>query len=155
MLRQQAGEEMNWQDQLREPFDWGALARKILWVLLAITVLSYGVKLWRALAPVFAPAREIPRLGYRAALDRLAEIGLRRGFGESRERFAARAAHLVPAFSGLTEEHLRGALGSRQGGDPEQVSRLRRGLREEIRGRIPAWRRWIGLVNPFSWLGVR
>jgi hypothetical protein len=53
----------------------------------------------------------LPRLVYRAELDRLAEVRLRRAFGESRERFAARlsghAARLDPAHKRAPRSRFR------------------------------------------------
>ena len=149
-------------DQLREvPFDdpadrimpadvgrWARLAA------LAIFVGAFAMKIYRRLAPTFAPAPHRPRLAYRAALDRLAELGLRRRFGETREAFARRVAEAVPSFSPITRVHLRAALGPGPGASPAVLSRLSRELRREL-GQWPTWRRWLAQVDPISWMRTR
>ena len=81
--------------------------------------LAYAVKLYRGLAPRFVRPRQLYRVAYRAALDRLAgDRPQRRRYGESRERFRrAQRRALSPSFARLTEEHLKSALGSRRLGD--------------------------------------
>ncbi len=59
-------------------------------IVLALMAL-YAVKLWRGVRPRFVAASVLPRVGYRAVLDRLAEIGYRRNFGETWEEFCAPA----------------------------------------------------------------
>jgi hypothetical protein len=95
------------------------------------------------------------RVGYRAAADRLAEVGFRRHHGESREHFAARVRRVVPSFEAVTEQHLRWALGSRRLGGPESLRALARTLGTELGRGVPIWRRALGWLNPFSWVRVR
>ena len=155
MMRQQPGDENLLEDDLRNKIDLAALARTVFRLLLALLLIAYGIKLYRALSPRFVRSRELYRVAYRAALDRLAGIGLRRRFGESRERFAERARALSPSFAVLTEEHLKSALGSRRLSDGEGLRRMKDGVSREIRQRLPVWRRLLGAINPVSWLLVR
>jgi len=116
---------------------------------------AFAVKLYRALVPRLAPSSQLPRLCYRAALDRLAEVGMVRRYGESRERFARRAAGLSGSFGPLTALHLRFALG----GEPRPGGRAARGLAREVarelRARVRPWRVTLGILDPFAWLRSR
>ena len=85
----------------------------------------------------------------------MAEIGLLRRFGESRESFARRAAGSVPSFAPLTDAHLGHALGSRRLGHVEEIEKNLHQVREEIRTAVPLWRRLIGALDPIAWLRVR
>lgn len=154
MMRQ--GDDEEWlEDQLREQIDFAAVVRFLLKVLLALLVLAYAVKLYRALAPRFVRPAELYRVAYRAALDRLAGVGLRRRYGESRERFADRGSALSPSFAQLTEEHLKSALGSRRTGDPALLRRAGAAVGAELRQHLPVWKRALGLINPVTWMLAR
>ncbi len=154
MMRQ--GEDEEWlEDELRQQIDFAAVAGFLLRVLLALLVLAYAVKLYRALAPRFVRPAELYRVAYRAALDRLAGVGLRRRYGESRERFADRGSALSPSFARLTEEHLKSALGSRRTGDQVLLRRAGDTVGAELRQRLPAWKRVLGTINPVSWMLAR
>ena len=85
---------------------------------------------------------------------------LRRHFGESRESFAARVACLSPAFTPLTHAHLRSVFGATGGKafygyQPSELRTLARRTRTELRTAVRWWRRIIGVVTPWSWLGTR
>ena len=154
MMRQQGDEE--WlQDQLQDQIDTAAIVRWLLRVLLALLLIAYAVKLYRALAPRFVRPGELYRVAYRAALDRLAAVGARRRFGESRERFADRHVSLSPTFAQLTEEHLKSALGSRRSRDPIELRRAGETVGRELRQRLPVWKRLLGTINPVSWMLAR
>ena len=123
--------------------------------LLALCVLGlfllYLVKLWRRMAPSLSPASSLPRVIYRAELDRIGELEVRRRRGESREAFARRVHDRVPAFEPLTKAHLAAAFGGHQvdaGELRDQAAEVRR----EVRRRFPLWRRFLGLLTPWSWL---
>ena len=122
--------------------------------LLALLALLYAAKLWRRALPAFAPARAQPRVVYRAELDRLAEAGLMRRRGESREAFALRLRAEVPTLAALTRAHLAARFGGR-GIESEQLRALARAARSELRRAIPWWRRALGLLVPWSFLRSR
>jgi hypothetical protein len=137
--------------------------------LLLTLVLLYLTKLWRRLAIVLWPLlgrRDLglrTRLAYRAALDRLAELGRTRRPGETREHFAEREASLAPAFAQLTSAQQAAALGSRRiarlEGDARPPRDLPRALYRQLRGElsrtVPAWRRALAWLDPWSWLRAR
>jgi protein-glutamine gamma-glutamyltransferase len=120
--------------------------------LLAALIALYGIKLWRRMAPLVS-STGLSRVAYRAELDRLSEIAVRRSFGETREKFADRIAHLAPSFSQLTQRHLAAKF-ARQGGEEnsDQMRELSRAVAREVRGGVSWWRRWLGALTPWSWL---
>lgn len=124
-------------------------------LLLLLLLLSYLVKLWRRVAPEFAAPGKLYRVGYRAGLDSLAEAGMLRGYGETREAFSRRIAERVPAARHLTRAHLARAFGGRDELDRDGWRRVLSGLRREIRDTTPWWRRALGFVHPWSWFRVR
>jgi transglutaminase-like putative cysteine protease len=126
------------------------IARVLLWIVAAVLASFYAVKAYRALAPALASPRQVYRVGFRAVLDRLADVGWRRTFGETRERFAERARAVAPSFAALTRAHLGAALGSASPPPAEELRRLARTVGGEIRTRVPAWRRLLGALNPVT-----
>ena len=135
------------------------LARRVTltagtWLLLAAAVLLlalYAAKLWRRVAPSLAGETALPRLLYRAELDRLGEVAVLRATGESREAFAARVRDRVPSLESLTRAHVAAAFGTQ----PPPSSELRAGaaaLRQDIQVGFPRWKRFLGLITPWSWL---
>ncbi|MEZ4322228.1 MAG: transglutaminase domain-containing protein [Myxococcota bacterium] len=122
-------------------------------LVLGTLVLHWAAKAWRRIRPLWAGPRALSRVGYRTALDLLAEAGLVRESGETREAFARRLG--MPALQQLTALHLRGALG---GGDAATQSGRSRAewtgllarLRVEIAEARPLWRRILGLIDPSS-----
>ncbi len=155
MMRQQPGDENLLADDLRERIDFAAMARFLLKVIAALLAIAYAVKLYRSISPRFVPSTQLYRVAYRSALDQLAGIGLRRHYGESRERFADRTGALAPSFVGLTEEHLKSVLGSRRLADAEGLRQLPRAVGGEIRQHIPKWRRLLGWIHPVPWMLAR
>ena len=155
MMRQQPGEEQQFEDELRNPIDLAAIARFLLRLLAACLAVAYAIKIYRAQSPRFVRPRQLYRVAYRAALDRLADVGLRRRYGESRERFARRTVELSPSFATLTEEHLKTALGSKRLRDSEGLKQMQGSVRRELGLCIPAWRRTLGALNPISWMWAR
>ncbi len=128
-----------------------ALVRGVGLLAFLLLALLYLIKLWRRVAPVFAGS-SLSRVGYRAELDRLAEVSLHRGFGETREAFAARVAREAPSFRRLTERHLAVAFSAQGAVDPEELRGLRRKVARELRGGVSWQRRWLGALVPWSWL---
>lgn len=121
----------------------------------SLLVLLYLVKLWRRAIPLAARGENLPRLVYRAELDRLAEVRLRRAFGESRERFAARISGIVPALVPLTRLHLQAVFGVPGSPPVAELRELGRQARAELRAAVPLWRRIVGALKPWSWLQTR
>jgi transglutaminase-like putative cysteine protease len=155
MLRDQLGGGDPTPDALGPRPSLADLARFAGLGLLAAAALGFAVKLYRRLLPRVARAGELPRVGYREALDRLSEVGLRRRFGESRERFAARVGATAPAFAELTALHLRAALGPGAAPDGAAVRGSLARLRRELRRGVPFPRRALGAANPLAWLAAR
>lgn len=139
----------------------------------ALVFLAYLAKVWWRAAPLVAKPRALPRVGYRAALDLLAEAGFARDRGESREAFAERLKERLPSFERVTAMHLAGRMGrDRDRADlPENAaapaladplgerSRAAWGealakLRDDL-GKVPLWRRMLGFINPVSFLKSR
>jgi hypothetical protein len=125
-------------------------------------LLLYAIKLWRRVIPALAAPRALPRVGYRKALDLLAEGGISREEGETREAFAARLAGRVPSLGKLTSMHLAARLGdpARPMDGREEFSRAAwrdalGALRRELPAATKRWRRALGFINPASFLDAR
>jgi hypothetical protein len=135
------------------------LARRVTftagaWLLAIIAcalLLLYVVKAWRRVAPSFASAPSLPRVLYRAELDRLGEVSIRRAPGESREAFAFRLRDRLPSFEGLTSAHVAAAFGVHTP-DPGALRQGAAGVRQDVRGSFPFWKRFLGIITPWSWL---
>lgn len=155
MMRQQRREDDPFREQMQRAIDWAALGRRILWLLAILVVAGWLVKLQRAAAARFGSGEGLFRVGYRAALDRLADVGFARRSGETREDFAQRVGPLSPAFSRLTSHHVAWALGSSRLPEAEQVKRLTQDVSRDLAERLPWWRRLLGHLDPTSWLRAR
>lgn len=143
-----------WEVWLKEFARWArdALGQGLLVAFVAL----YLAKLWRRLAPLFASAKSLPRVAYRAELDRLAELGLFRRRGESREAFASRVSHVAPAFKELTNVHVGARFGSRAAlARSAELKPLIRVIQTERRRAFRWWRRVLGVLIPWSWLKAR
>ncbi len=123
-------------------------------VLLAAVLSLYAVKLWRALCPRFARESALPRVGYRAVLDRLAEIGYRRRYGETWEEFAVRLHAVSPELARLTEMHLRHVFRRDAATQVHRWWELYAAVMGQVTDKVPPGRRWLGWLNPVSWIGV-
>lgn len=133
---------------------WKTLALAAALLLLAWAALGWGIKIWRRAAPALAGSRDRrARLALRAGLDRLAETGLVRGYGETWEAFAARAGAVSPSLAGLVGLHL-GATYGRRPAAPLGTRRALASVVTEAR-RARNWRAWLRLLSPWSWLRVR
>jgi len=144
--------------KLRDILRWIGGAGLIL--VATALILLYLIKLWRRLSPRFTNAGSLPRVAYRSALDSLAEAGLTRRFGETREAFAARAQPLSPAFEALTWMHLAARLGEQSAAraanpTPAQWRAALTQVRLEIAQRGSPFRRFLGALNPASFLDAR
>lgn len=136
-------------DPNTKPFEipWAAIGWVLLYLLLGVLALAYALKLAR-----IAVAGSNHRYALRATLDRFADVGLRRAFGETRERFAARVAELTPSLQALTQAHLRAAYGAGADADWRALSRT---VRTELRAALPWHRRALGALNPVGWIFTR
>lgn len=123
----------------------------LLVLLASILAALYVVKLWRRIAPSFAAAGALPRLVYRAELDRIAEVAIRRREGESRESFAIRIRDQLPSFQRLTTAHIAAAFGGHQPA-PAQLREDAASVRRDVRAGFALWKRFLGLITPWSWL---
>lgn len=146
---------MYWKDWLRDFARVGGvvLARALVVALVAL----YLAKLWRTLAPRFARGPRYLRVAYRAELDRLAEVGVTRQRGESREAFAERLRAELPSFGALTALHVGARFGSkraesRAASDLTSLTTHVQGERARAFGRA---RRALGLLVPWSFLKAR
>jgi transglutaminase-like putative cysteine protease len=120
-------------------------------IVAAVFLLLYVVKAWRRVAPSFASAPALPRVLYRAELDRLGEVSIRRAPGESREAFAFRLRDRLPSFEGLTSAHVAAAFGVHPP-EPGSLREKASGVRRDLRVGFPRWKRFLGLITPWSWL---
>ena len=120
-------------------------------LLAAVLLFLYAGKAWRRLAPTWARAAAMPRLVYRAELDRIGEVAIHREAGESRESFANRIRDRLPSFAPLTMTHVAAAYGGHVS-DPRQLRDQAANVRHDIRDRFPFWKRFLGLITPWSWL---
>ncbi|MGD8825415.1 MAG: transglutaminase domain-containing protein, partial [Myxococcales bacterium] len=111
----------------------------------------YVVKIWRRMAPAFAGTASLPRLVYRAELDRIGELAIRRRSGESRESFALRIRDRLPSFYHLTTAHVAAAFGNHQP-DPRRLRDDAAAVRRDVRVGFSRWKRFLGLITPWSWL---
>lgn len=121
---------------------------------LAAIACMYLVKAWRRIAPRMAPTRRLYRLCYRAVLDALADVGVARQFGETREEFAQRLSRWAPEFAELTAAHMRHAVGGAESPDRAQWLGLSDRVRSRIAAAVPAYRRFFGILRPMTWLRV-
>jgi protein-glutamine gamma-glutamyltransferase len=128
----------------------------LLGLLAASLLLLFGGKLWRRAAPLWARPDALPRVAYRAELDRLSEVAIRRRRGESREAFAARVADTLPSLVPLTHVHVGAAFGSERARQELATVRERaRAVRSELRRAVPPWRRLLGVLTPWTWIQVK
>lgn len=128
------------------------------WVALGLLglaiVLLMAAKIWRSMVPRFSDDQA--RVTYRAALDRLSEVAIRRERGESREAFARRAAQHAPSFDAMTKTHVGVAFGSERALAEQAEMRGRlRSVERELADEFPLWRRALGRATPWSWLRSR
>jgi hypothetical protein len=115
----------------------------------------YLAKLWRRLAPRLAGPRSLPRVAYRAELDRLAEVGMVRRRGESREAFAERVQRDFPSFTALTRLHVGARFGSRRVEGAPALRALASDVQVERARAFNLWRRVWGALIPWSFFKAR
>ncbi len=133
----------------------GALGRMLAPIFAMTLVAMYLMKIWRRVEPRFCKPDRLPVAAYRATLDRLADLGIQRGFGASREQFADLVSARAPEFRELTAVHMRNALG--RPAPPrsrEEYLRLSREVARKAAAPLPWWRRAAGVLHPLSWWKV-
>jgi len=136
----------------RTPFPWQAILFILASLAGAVVVSAYGIKLARRLLPALAGASSTHRWAMRAALDRLADLGLVRAPGETREHFADRLRPLAPSLRPLTMTHYRAALGGGPPGASATEARRYLHLVKQDLGRVlPWWKRLLAALNPIGW----
>jgi hypothetical protein len=113
------------------------------------------VKLWRRAAPLVSTRRGVYRAAYRAALDRIAEAGWSRRFGETREQFAARLKKQSPLLEQLTRDHVGSRFGAQTLDAPREVRKLAMRAGVDAQKQAPLWRVILGIANPISWIWTR
>ena len=159
MLRDDASFEDYRQTRADEGIDFGGLARQMLtWLGLGAglaAIAGYLAKLARRIAPRFAHPAARHKASYRAAADRLADLKIRRRFGESREAFAQRCEDLSPQFARLTRLHLEASFGAASTINTQEFTQIDQHIRQELRSNTAPWRRILGALHPFNWLAVR
>ena len=116
-------------------------------------ILLYAIKFVRLLLPLVMETAAWYRVGYRSVLDRLAQVGIRRNYAETWDEFADRVGEFSPDFVPLTELHLQKSY-SNADVDRSQWKELHRRIVRQIRAHVPWTKRWLGWLNPLSWLGV-
>jgi transglutaminase-like putative cysteine protease len=133
------------------------LAAGLGYAAVAILVFLYLVKGWRLAAPLLSSASSLTRVVYRAEIDRLAEVGITRRRGESREAFAARVRAEVPSLAPLTVLHVGARFGSARAraATKADIQGLRQALSAERRSRYGVFKRSLGALLPWSWLKAR
>ncbi len=131
-----------------------AAAKAFPWLMLAVLLALYGVKLWRRLVPSFVKGKAHPRVALRAALDVLAEAGITREFGETREAFSRRIKQGAPSFALLSGEAERMKFGAvaESAPEPKELREALSQVRTDVRKMKPWWRRLLGLIHPTSWM---
>jgi len=134
----------------RQAFDMLAL------LALLLLLLAYATKIWRRVAPHVCADHRLPVLAYRACLDRLADAGRLRRFGQTREEFARAHATDCPSFVRLSGHHLAAALGRTPPPSRRQdYIRLLGEAARELSAATSWWQLLAGTVNPFSWVRVK
>jgi transglutaminase-like putative cysteine protease len=133
------------------------MAGALIVLIAAALILLYLVKLWRGLLPLVEGPRQIARVGYRAALDRLSEVGISREFGETREDFARRVEPIAPGFARMTAWNVAARFGQpsddlscRQEFSVDNWREALRDHRVQLASKVKLWRRVLGLLNPIS-----
>ncbi len=137
----------------KTPFPWGLILLILAIVSGGVLVSAYLVKFARRLLWRFVSAETAHRWAMRAALDNLADLGVVRHAGETRERFADRVHALTPNLRPLTMTHYRAALGA---GSPAataaQAREHLRAVQHDLGRSLPWYKRLAAHLNPIGWL---
>lgn len=163
MARNETDEEGEGEEQPVERRNFGRdLAFGFLFLFVFAVLALYIAKIWRRVAPRFASQPALPRVGYRAAIDMLTDVGITRRYGETREGFARRVHQQAPSLAGLTSMHVAAKFGNPKVpiGERPEFDRMiwDKGL-AGIRGELPhstkLWRRVLGVIDPTTVLRAR
>lgn len=131
---------------------------KLLLALLILAGVATGViKVWRRMAPHYGSEAQALYRAYRASLDALSEVGIRRAYGQGRLDFAREVEDRFPALLTLTRMHLDRVMGA-PGLPPAtraESLRLYGEVQASVKKAIRPARRFFGAWNPFSWLFVK
>ena len=129
------------------------------WVIGAALFAAYGLKIERRLAPFFEKDENAKiNAMYRAALDKVGEAGFRRKFGQGRLGFAEEHRRELPNLAPLTKAHLSLSMGGKGGFERYDLTGLQSNYKQlaaDLAKVTPAWRRFLGVLNPLSWLWTR
>ncbi|MEX0619944.1 MAG: transglutaminase domain-containing protein [Pseudohongiellaceae bacterium] len=157
MLRDESSFQEYLASQQSSMIPWQAMLNAIYLLMLLTLVSGYAVKYYRLWIPYHTSEAERYRLSYRAVLDKLAAVGIRRRYGESREAFALRVGNMAPSFPKITRGHLSHALGGEHHAGPQALdwASLDRSVADELEQQTPLWKRVLAAVNPYSWLLTR
>lgn len=141
----------------RAPFrvPWGRLASFLAALAAAVLATAYAVKATRVVLGRVGSGPAAARRAFVSVLDRLADLGMYRRPGETRERFAARVARVAPAFESLTRLHLRQALGRPGAVDITATRAAVAAVGADLARTVPAVRRALGWLNPIGWTKTR
>jgi hypothetical protein len=139
----------------RTVIPWRVLGRSGALLMLLLLAAGFGVKLFRRAAPLFAGEHAYWRVAYIATLDRLGDVGHGRRRGETRERHAARVSQSVPHLARLTEAHMAVAYGSQRTISRQAYRTLVVAVSDELKDNTRGLRRFMGLINPISWIWTR
>ncbi len=161
MLRDEASFDEFISAQEGAGFPLATILRALVLIAAALLLLAYGIKIYRQRAPYLAQPAQRYKLSYRATLDTLSALGVRRHYGESREAFARRISDMTPSFSTMTYSHLMAAMGNEKttaqiitvdiASEPDWLA-LDKTIRKEVQQHIPWWRRLIAFINPIAWM---
>ncbi len=136
----------------KTPFPWDIILIVLAILSGAIVFSAYAIKFGRRWLPVLAGAPSTHRWAMRAALDRLADVGVVRQPGETREAFADRIAPLTPNLRPLTMTHYRAALGAGRPADvAADAKRQLNAVRQDLGRSLPWWKRLGAHLNPIGW----
>ncbi len=140
----------------KTPFPWDTILLVLAILSGTIVFGAYAIKFGRRWLPVVAGAPSTHRWAMRAALDRLADVGVVRNPGETREAFADRIATLTPNLRPLTMTHYRAALGAGRPADvAADAKRHLNAVRQDLGRSLPWWKRLGAHLNPIGWLLAR
>jgi protein-glutamine gamma-glutamyltransferase len=149
--KQSADKSQSSKGQQPDLLAWlGSMVRRALAGMFVAWLLQlYLRKLWRRLAIYVCPERDLPRVGLRAALGCLADAGLLRDSGNTREQFALALHPAIPGLEALTRLHAQASLGAIA---PQHARKryleLCHNVARQVRETTPGWQRVLGWLNP-------